>query len=542
MKLRGSGGEGQDIRPAGSIQRRTDPPNPELSWPRVGISGKDGTGVGEAPSSGLRSATVDGEAGAMTTRRGEMGRWLEALDGDGTAAGLGDGELLRRFLSAPGASSEAAFEVIVRRHGPAVMGVCRGVLRDDHDAEDAFQATFLVLARRAATVRDHGRIAPWLARTARRIALRARKTSARRRAFEGAALDFEVGTVQPPGETLAASEVAEVVRSEVGRFPEPDRTLLRLTYWRGRSYEEAAEAVARPIGTVRSRLARARDRLRERLARRGIGATVVAVRPSGPLIVRTARLAVAKRAATAAGTLPATVAALVEGELAMTTIRRGAFAASLLIGGAATGALALSLSPSHADDAPAPTPITQSQAAKGEEEAKVPLENAGAEEGLNDDPEAWSPGGSVPGVEYSWSREAAHGGKASLALRKTAQRYFPIAEWTQETPRQGEAPRLRVSAWVKADRATKAILDVQFRDDAGKWSHAWVAYIGPINADAPPVSHDWKRYEGVVAIPPRTKTLTIGGQIYGPGEVSFDDFEASYTEAPATDPLATAAK
>ncbi|OJW08504.1 MAG: hypothetical protein BGO49_12490 [Planctomycetales bacterium 71-10] len=476
----------------------------------------------------------------MAAGRGEAGRWLEALESEGTAAGLRDGELLQRFLDAPGASGEAAFEAIVRRHGPAVLGTCRGILRDDHDAEDAFQATFLVLARRAATVRDRDRLAPWLARTARRIALRARKASARRRALEGAALDFEVGSAQAPGAALAAAEAAALVRAEVDRLPESDRTLLRLTYWRGRSYEEAAEAVARPIGTVRSRLARARDRLRERLARRGIGATfAAAARPSDALIVQTARLAGATRAATAAGTVPAAVAALVEGELAMTTIRRGLFAASLLVGGAATGALALS----YAADAPAP-PAVQAEAAKGEEkeEAKVPIRNAGVEEGAKDDPEAWSRGGEVAGVEYSWSRDAAHGGKGSLALKKTVKRYFPIAQWTQEVPRQGDAPRLRVAAWVKADEMTKAILDVQFLDDAGEWSHAWAAYIGPKDPDASPVSHDWKRYEGVVAIPPKTKTLVIGGQVYGPGSVGFDDFEASYTEAPATDPLATAAE
>ena len=219
----------------------------------------------------------------------------------------------------------------------------------------------------------------------------------------------------------------------------------------------------------------------------------------------------------------------------MITIRRGLFA-GLLVAGAVSGGLALS----HAGDAPA-SPAPPAEAAKAEEE-KVPLRNAGAEEGSKDDPEAWERGGAVPGVDYLWTRGEAHGGRGSLALKKTAARYFPIAQWNQKAPRRGDAPRLRVAAWVKADRVTKAILDVQFLDEAGEWSHAWAAYIGPKDPDARPVSHGWKRYEGVVAIPPKTKTLIVGGQIYGPGAVGFDDFEASYTDAPATDPLATAAE
>jgi hypothetical protein len=87
---------------------------------------------------------------------GETLRWLDTLNREGSVARMDDGQLLERFLSSPGAESEAAFEALVRRHGPKVLALCRGVLRDDHDSDDAFQATFLVLARRAASVRDHG--------------------------------------------------------------------------------------------------------------------------------------------------------------------------------------------------------------------------------------------------------------------------------------------------------------------------------------------------------------------------------------------------
>jgi RNA polymerase sigma-70 factor (ECF subfamily) len=103
--------------------------------------------------------------------------------------------------------------------------------------------------------------------------------------------------------------------------------------------------------------------------------------------------------------------------------------------------------------------------------------------------------------------------------------------------RQGDNPRLKVSAWVKAEQAGKAILDAQFINGDGEWSHAWVAYIGAREANDPPVSHDWKRYEGIVALPPGTRRIIIAPQIYGPGTVWFDDLDAEYTNDPTTDPI-----
>ena len=169
-------------------------------------------------------------------------------------------------------------------------------------------------------------------------------------------------------------------------------------------------------------------------------------------------------------------------------------------------------------------------------DAQPMLSNRGIEEGEGDIPKAWTKGAAIPGVEYIWSRTA-HDGDASLCLKKSAQGYFPIAQWSQKVDRQGDAPRLKVSAWVKAEKTSKAILDAQFIDGVGKGSHAWVAYIGAKESDDPPVSHDWKRYEGVVAIPPGTKQIIVAPQIYGPGAVWFDDLDAEYTDDPATDPI-----
>ena len=99
-------------------------------------------------------------------------------------------------------------------------------------------------------------------------------------------------------------------------------------------------------------------------------------------------------------------------------------------------------------------------------------------------------------------------------------------------------PRLKVVAFVKAQKTTKAILDVQFVDHEGQRTHKWAAYIGAKEAGDPPVTHDWKKYEGVVAIPEGTEKLIVAAQIYGPGEVWFDDVAAEYTRVEATDPLA----
>ena len=180
------------------------------------------------------------------------------------------------------------------------------------------------------------------------------------------------------------------------------------------------------------------------------------------------------------------------------------------------------------------------KASDKEDDAKSILANGGFERGDTQGraPADWRKGAAIPGVQYLWDRTKAHQGRASLHLKKTAQRYFPIAQWFQEVKREGDTPRLKVVAFVKAQKMTKAILDVQFVDHDGQGTHKWVAYIGAKEAGDPPVTHDWKKYEGVVAIPEGTEKLIIAAQIYGPGEVWFDDVAAEYTQAEATDPLA----
>jgi RNA polymerase sigma-70 factor (ECF subfamily) len=162
--------------------------------------------------------------------------------------------------------------------------------------------------------------------------------------------------------------------------------------------------------------------------------------------------------------------------------------------------------------------------------AKNILLNPGFEEG-GKSPREWTQGAKIDGVEYLWDKEQGKKGKASLCLNKTANRYFPIAQWYQIVERKAGSQTLQVTAQVKADHATKAIIDVIFLDDESKMlSHEWASYIGAKEAGDPAANHDWKEYTGKVKIPPQARKIQIGLQIYGPGKVWFDEVRAEYVE------------
>jgi RNA polymerase sigma factor (sigma-70 family) len=184
-----------------------------------------------------------------------------------------DGELLERFAHH---QDEPAFAALVRRHGPMVLGVCRRVLHDEHDADDAFQATFLVLARQAGCIRKAESVASWLYGVAYRIALRSRAQAARRRKVEGQAVAM---AEHDPQAELAWRELRRVLDEELHRLPAKYHAPLILCYLEGKTNTEAARELGWTKGTVSGRLARARDLLRERLSRRGLAldAGVVAV-------------------------------------------------------------------------------------------------------------------------------------------------------------------------------------------------------------------------------------------------------------------------
>jgi len=186
--------------------------------------------------------------------------------------GWNDEQLLDRFLNQDDGGSEAAFRAIVVRHGPMVLGVCRHVLNQVQDAEDAFQATFLVLARKAGSIRDRRVLARWLYEVAYRIAMRARTNRVRRCAHERQGGEM-VATVSVDNQSW--SELRPVLHDEINRLPEKYRLPVILCYLEGKTNEEVAEQLRWPVGTVKGRLSRARDLLRSRLTRRGLALSAV---------------------------------------------------------------------------------------------------------------------------------------------------------------------------------------------------------------------------------------------------------------------------
>jgi polysaccharide biosynthesis/export protein len=198
-------------------------------------------------------------------------RDIETLFDTGTVGGLSDRQLLERFVSGRDPSAEAAFQVLVQRHGPMVLRVCHNVLGDATDAQDAFQATFLVLVRRCGSIRRLESLGSWLYGVACRVAARARVEAARRRAAERRGALRVVQAVDPAdGAEQDRDEFGLVIQEEVRRLPEKYRAVVTVCYWQGLTQEQAAVQLGCPLGTVRSRLARARDKLHVRLTRRGL--------------------------------------------------------------------------------------------------------------------------------------------------------------------------------------------------------------------------------------------------------------------------------
>jgi RNA polymerase sigma factor (sigma-70 family) len=177
---------------------------------------------------------------------------------------LTDGQLLEAFLSG---RHETAFEELLKRHGPLVLGVCRRILRDPHDADDAFQATFLVLLRKAGSIGKKESVASWLYGVAYRLAVRAKAKAHRRQAHERHGTPM---TTTDPFEELIWRDLRHVLDEEINQLPEPYRAAVVLCFLEGKPYAEAGRLLGCSKATVSLRLARARNWLRERLDRRGV--------------------------------------------------------------------------------------------------------------------------------------------------------------------------------------------------------------------------------------------------------------------------------
>jgi RNA polymerase sigma factor (sigma-70 family) len=246
----------------------------------------------------------------------QMARTASLRDG----AERTDAQLLGRFVQE---RDEAAFEALLRRHGPMVLGVCRRLLGDQHAAEDAFQATFLVLARKAATVVPRELVANWLHGVACHVAMKARAMSMKRRSREK-----QVANMPEPAAVVREDwdDARELLDQELGRLPEKYRVPLVLCELEGKTHKEAARQLGWPEGTVAGRLSRGRAMLAERLKRRGVqlsGSLLAAILsqqaaagvPAALLgsTIEAARLMLAGKAA--AGVISTGAAALTKGVL-----------------------------------------------------------------------------------------------------------------------------------------------------------------------------------------------------------------------------------
>ena len=239
-----------------------------------------------------------------------------------TVIGLSEWQLLERYLHE---RDEVAFEAIVARHGPMVQGVCRRMLANPTDVDDAFQATFLVFVRKARQLGPRDAIGPWLYGVATRVALRARSEAARRSRLAPITAELDGASDHP---SFADREIGEVLDQELSRLPSKYRHPIVLCYLEGQTHEAAARQLNWPIGTVKGRLSRARELLQARLTRRGVTPAVGAISFTlslnseswaslhRPLLERTVRLALSstvRRAST--HVVSASITSLVEGVL-----------------------------------------------------------------------------------------------------------------------------------------------------------------------------------------------------------------------------------
>ncbi len=282
-------------------------------------------------------------------RDGAILRQLQTLYNLGTIGDLTDGQLLERFATDASEAAELAFSALVERHEAMVWRVCMAIVRDEHQAEDAFQATFLVLVRRARSLWVRDSLGPWLNQVACRTAtclratVRRRRKHEQRRAARDAARTVEIETPPDPDRDAAVHE-------ELNRLPEKYRAPVVLCDLEGRTHQEAARSLGWPIGTVKSRQSQGRKLLRDRLVRRGLGLAVAgavidslrqaAVAAMPKEVARNAVDAAMRqsaRALTGVG-VPAHVLALTQGVLrTMFWIRLRSLTVAALVVGIATG-------------------------------------------------------------------------------------------------------------------------------------------------------------------------------------------------------------
>ena len=332
-------------------------------------------------------------------------------------AGLTDGQLLEDYISR---RDEAALAALVRRHGPMVWSVCRRVLRNYHDAEDAFQATFLVLVRKAVSIASRELVANWLYGVAHQTALKARATAAKKDGRERQVTEMPEPAV---AEQDLWNDLQPLLDEELSRLPDKYRVVIVLCDLEGKTRKEAARQLGCPEGTVAGQLARARALLAKRLTQRGVAlsggalAAVLAQQAASAGVpnsvvdstIKAASLLAAGKAA-AAGAISVKVAALTEGVMKamLFTKLRAALAVVLILGVVATGAITLTCRTAAGQDDKKPA-------------AEKPVEPAAKPEKEKEAFTAWGKevGGLQAGLGFRAGEKRAysHGETATLVVR-----------------------------------------------------------------------------------------------------------------------------
>ncbi len=268
---------------------------------------------------------------------------LRTLFNLGAIGSLSDGQLLERFATGRGEPREVAFTALVERHGPFVLRVCRSVLRDECAAEDAFQKTFLALARKAGSLWTRDSLAPWLHQAAYRAAIHDRAATIRRRSREHAAAALRPESAAAPHDN---DDLEKIIHEEINRLPGRFGVAVVLCDLEGRTHEQAARHLGCAVGTVKSRLARGRKRLRGRLERRGAAPALALTAASAGGAARAVPTGLARATvvhAATAGTVPASVAVITGGVLMSMILNKVKFvmAAAAVAAVLAAGVVAL---------------------------------------------------------------------------------------------------------------------------------------------------------------------------------------------------------
>jgi RNA polymerase sigma factor (sigma-70 family) len=440
----------------------------------------------------------------------------------GPAAVRSDEQLLVGFLR----GEDDALEALVERHGPMVLGTVRRLLRDSNDAEDAFQATFLVFLRKASSIRRGESLGPWLYGVAYRVARKAQAGAARRRALLPRPAEARSAD---PGDEAARRDLRRVLDEEVSRLPARYRDSVVLCYFEGRSKEEAARQLGCPAGTVSAWLARAREQLRGRLVRRGValsagllgaalaqGAASAAVPPG---LLRSTVEGLLPTAATgaAAGLASGPAATLAKGVLRAMSLTKLKIVASvaLTLGVLVAGAGALRW------QSQAATPAVARSAIRAADKDEKPAEVAGR-------PKGWFGGcAKIDEYEVGLDRKEKHGGKASAFVRlKNVEEtdFGTLGQTFKADDYRGK--RVRLSAWLK----TKGVAG-----GAGLWMRVDGAdktlTFDNMKDRSVKGDNDWARYEVVLDVPEAAKHITFGMLVWGKGQTWVDDFKLETVDA-----------